>query len=166
MRRKDLAVGDRVFVVLPYDGGCGWAKVLDLDADPKGNRPTWSILVRFESGQTARNVSSEGDARLVAPNHIVRLADPSETQAMTDSTEAKVTLGARVVLIDLPTLDNAVTFLPVDDDLWATFPDAREIEGPLVNGIIALTFEARDDETEEALLARVRAGYENLAARS
>lgn len=78
MRRKDLAVGDRVLVRLPYDGGRGWARVLDLDADPLGNRATWSILVRFEGGQTARNLSTEHNARLVAPNHIVRHSSPSD----------------------------------------------------------------------------------------
>lgn len=30
MRRKDLAVGDRVWIVLPYSGGRGWATVLTL----------------------------------------------------------------------------------------------------------------------------------------
>lgn len=86
---------------------------------------------------------------------------------MTDTTtEAEITLGARVVLLDLPTRNNGVTFLPDEDDLWDTFPDAKEIEGPFINGIIALTFEATVAETEEALLARVRAGYESLVARS
>lgn len=41
MKRSALSVGDRVWIVLPYEGGRGWAEILHL-----GDK---HALVRFEA---------------------------------------------------------------------------------------------------------------------
>lgn len=67
MKRADLKTGDRVWVVLPYEGGRGWAEVISLHGTTK-------ILVHFESGSTAANFDTDLGVRgrYVSPRSIVK----------------------------------------------------------------------------------------------
>jgi hypothetical protein len=49
MRRADLAVGDEVYICLPYAGGRGWARITTLDAPPEGKQ-TNTVRVAFLPG--------------------------------------------------------------------------------------------------------------------
>ena len=74
MQKRELAVGDRVWVYLPYDGGRGYATILDLNAEPIGQRKTATIRVRFEPGQLAYR------ERLIRPKDVIRKVDePAES---------------------------------------------------------------------------------------
>lgn len=55
--------GHDVWVVLPYDGGRGWAEVLDERATPEPGRPRATVRVRLP------------DAGLRVPVRLVRPAD-------------------------------------------------------------------------------------------
>lgn len=76
MRTADLSAGMEVLVRLPYDGGIGWAEVLDPRAEP---RPAHARAVWVERARTVRIRFLPGEAvgrfireLLVRPADIVR----------------------------------------------------------------------------------------------
>jgi len=75
VKRSELAVGDEVFVRLKYDGGAGWATVVDLDApSPAGGRKTETVLVRFLAGGLSVAVNR---MYTVSPARIYRKRQPN-----------------------------------------------------------------------------------------
>lgn len=67
MKRVDLKIGDRVWIVLPYSGGRGYATIVDLDVRPsKHERRTQTIRVKFDRGHSAtgeKNVTASSIIR-------------------------------------------------------------------------------------------------------
>ncbi len=52
MKTVDLVNGMEVWVLLPYDGGSGWATVLDPHADPDSPlRPAKTVEIEFLPGE-------------------------------------------------------------------------------------------------------------------
>ena len=71
MRRVDLAIGDEVFVCLPYGGGKAWGHITALDAAPEG-KPTNTVRIAFLPGTGPRY---RHDDHPVALREIVRRKD-------------------------------------------------------------------------------------------
>lgn len=84
MKKADLAVGDIVFVALPYEGGKGTVQITDLDAGPNGPYATQTIRACRVQGSSAprgyhtraKLVDDEWSPMALSPREVVRKVGP------------------------------------------------------------------------------------------